>query len=243
MSFSKYAALIKNLRGVVLANIEEPGVWNNIKWLTKRFRYRNLGLTPTLANIYRDKLTPYLNGNPFIELTPPINAVTTLVEILAKTIPVRLEVIELLVYASTYISPAIVVGTTYFEELGSLAIDVIYVCKDMDTSSWKLHLRIADYTILDFYKECVDEAIEVLISSNPKLRLELLTKVVEKRRDRISKDKKRYWRISCDRGKPFLLYIDMANLIIKYELLDYLEVEHAAGLTIVPVVVISHSLQ
>lgn len=243
MSFSKYAALIKNLRGVVLANIDEPSVWDSIKWLIKRFKYRDLGLTPTMVNIYRDKLAQYLNGNPFVELTPPINAVSTLIEILAKAVPVNLEVLELLVYASTYISPAIIIGATYFEELRNLAVDAIYVCKDMDISSWKLHLRIADYTILDFYRECVDEILEVLLSPNPRLRLELLTKVIERRRNRISKDKKRYWRISCDKGRPFLLYIDMANLIKKYELLGYLEVEHAAGLAIVPVVVIPHSLQ
>ncbi|MEM2200605.1 MAG: hypothetical protein QW775_05930 [Ignisphaera sp.] len=43
MNFSKYAALIKNPRGVVLANIDEPNVWNYIKWLNKRFKYRDLG--------------------------------------------------------------------------------------------------------------------------------------------------------------------------------------------------------
>lgn len=242
MSFSKYAALVKNLRGVVLANIDEPNVWNCIKWLTRRFKYRDLGLTPTMVNLYRDKLTQHLNGNPFVELKPPINAIATLVKLLAKAIAMRLEVLELLVYSSTYISPAIAIGTTYFEELMSLATDAVYVCKDMDASYWKLHLRIADYSILDFYRECVDEMLNILLSPNPKLRSELLTDVIKSRGSRISRDKKRYWRISCDKGKPFLLYVDMASIIQKYELLDYLEVEHAAGLAIVPVVIL-HSLK
>ncbi|MEM3763504.1 MAG: hypothetical protein QW721_03740 [Desulfurococcaceae archaeon] len=44
MSFSRYAAIVKNLRGVMLFNMDEEGVEASIHWLVKRFRYRNLGL-------------------------------------------------------------------------------------------------------------------------------------------------------------------------------------------------------
>ncbi|MEM4513861.1 MAG: hypothetical protein QXZ41_05110 [Ignisphaera sp.] len=118
----------------------------------------------------------------------------------------------------------------------------MHVCKDVDAGSWKLHLRIADYSILDFYRECVDEMLNILLSPNPKLRLELLADVIASRKSRISRDKKRYWRISCDKGKHFLLYVDLASIIQKYKLIDYLEVKHAAGLAIVPVVIL-HNLK
>jgi len=33
---------------------------------------------------------------------------------------------------------------------------VVRACKEMDLQSWKLHLRIADYTALDFYERVLE---------------------------------------------------------------------------------------
>jgi hypothetical protein len=85
------------------------------------FRYRDLGLTLVIINKYRDRLAQYLNGNSFVELTPPINAV--LVEILSKTDQIKIKIAELLTYASTYISPAMVIGFNHLEDVQKLAID------------------------------------------------------------------------------------------------------------------------
>jgi len=35
--FARYAAIVKNLRGVVLFNMDEDGVEDSIKWLVNRF--------------------------------------------------------------------------------------------------------------------------------------------------------------------------------------------------------------
>jgi hypothetical protein len=48
--FSSYAAIVKNLRGVVLLDPDEEGAWTTMEWLVKRFRYRDLGVTPTTYN-------------------------------------------------------------------------------------------------------------------------------------------------------------------------------------------------
>jgi hypothetical protein len=243
MSFARYAALVKNLRGVVLANLDGVGVWDSIRWMVKRFRYRDLGLTPSMIKKYRDRLAQYLNGNPFVELTPPINAVEHLVEVLSNVVEVGVEVLELLIYASTYISPAIVIGFDYLEDVKKLAVDTVNICRDLDLNSWKLHLRIADYTILDFYRECVDEVLSILRSSKPEERVKMLKNVIDDRKNRISRDKKRYWRIACSNSKPFLLYIDMVNIVYRYSVVHVLNEDHAVCLAIVPVVVIPPNLR
>lgn len=243
MSFAKYAALVKNLRGVVIADLDEEGVWDSVKWLIKRFRYRDLGVTPSVVNKYRDKLAQYLNGNPFVELSLPINAINYLVEILSKIAQIRIEVAELLVYSSTYISPAMVIGFSYLNYFKNLATDTVNICKDLDINSWKLHLRIADYAILDFYRECVEEMVIMLRHYDINEKAKLLKEIVMNRKIRILKDKKRYWRIACNNGKPFLFYIDMGVLVYNYNLLQYLEVDHAAGLAIVPLIIIPPNLK
>ena len=241
MSFARYAAIVKNLRGVVLGDIGDEGVWKSVQWLVKRFRYRDLGLTPSMVGRYRDKLAKYLGGNPFIELSPPIAAVERLIEILVQRSRIPAEVVELLVYSSTYISPAMVVGERFLDNVLQLALDTVYTCKEMDVNSWKLHLRIADYTVLDFYRNCVDEVLSALSSRGD--RASVLRKIVEKRRARIESDKKRYWRIACSSGKPFLAYIDMLHLVLDTEgIAELLEPEHAACLAIVPVVYVPSNL-
>ncbi len=236
MGFAKYAALVKNLRGVVLADLEEEGVWESIEWLVKRFRYRNLGLVPSVVEKYRGRLEKYLRGNPFRELVPPVQAVSELVELLAGSGLSR-GVSELLVYSSAYVSPALLLGESYLKGVENVASGVVRVCKEMDTNSWKLHLRIADYTILDLYEDCVNEALDVLEGRAG------ADAVLGGRRGKIERDKKRYWRISCETGAPFLYYVDVLDVAAKRGLLSRLRADHAAGLAIVPVVHIPAGLK
>ncbi|MEM1804073.1 MAG: hypothetical protein QXR80_06210 [Desulfurococcaceae archaeon] len=238
MSFSRYAAIVKNLRGVMLFNMDEEGVEASIHWLVKRFRYRNLGLTPALLVKYKGRLSRYLHGNPFRELVPPVPAVSNLVHVLQKHLEAPVEVLELLVYASTYVSPGIVVGNTYRGYLEKYSASTVHVCREMSINDWKLHMRIADYTVLDFYLQCVDEVLEPLAVRN----IGELQRIVGERRARIEKDRKRYWRVLCESGTPFLYYIDVLELAVKYNALDELEQDHAAGLAIVPVIYVPPGL-
>lgn len=103
-SFARYAALVENLRGVVLADLSDEGVWSSIKWLIKRFKYRNLGLVPSIIGRFSDRLSKHLSGNPFVELAPPVEYVNSLVDPLSAVSDLGTEVSELLVYSSVYIS-------------------------------------------------------------------------------------------------------------------------------------------
>ncbi|MDK6028189.1 hypothetical protein QPL79_02265 [Ignisphaera sp. 4213-co] len=240
MSFAKYAAIVKNLRGVVLIDFEEDGAWKSLKWLISRFKYRNLGLTPSIIKRYGDKLRNYLNRNPFKELVPPTNAIQMLIEKLYEASKFPYEIVELLVFSSTYISPAMVIGSRYVEYVKRLSVDGISVCKDLDVNSWKLHMRIADYTILDFYEECINEILKIIEQGVSK---QVLEHIAILRKSRIEKDKKRYWRIACSDGNPLLYYIDMIDIILRYNAYEEIVADQAAALAIVPVIIISQKIK
>jgi hypothetical protein len=229
VSFAKYAALVKNLRGVVLLNPREEGALRSFEWLVKRFRYRNLGVAPSLLSSSRDVLARYLGGKPLRELALPVAALEPLPEVLASALSLPLEVAETLVYASSYVSPALLIGRSYLDHLAGVAAGVVRRCKEMDTRSWKLHLRIADYTALDFYERCVDEALSVIDGAEPQ-------PVLEARAGRVRKDAKRYWRIMCDAGEVFLVYVDNLDLAVRAGVVGKVGRDAAAALSIVPVV-------
>jgi len=231
MSFAKYAALVKNLRGVVIADLDEGGVWESVEWLVARFRYRDLGLPPSMPSAYRQRLGRYLGGNPFRELVAPVKSVEGVVDMFSSAGVSRL-VAEGLVYASVYVSPLIVVGTAFLEELRRLSVDRVLVCKEMDLESWRLHLRIADYVILDFYERAVDEALEAIKGRSD------IGVLLGERAKRVSADKKRFWRIMCGEGREFLLYVDNLRIVAEKGLMGKLDEDSAAALAIVPAVVI-----
>ena len=242
--FARYAAIVKNLRGVVIFNLDEGGVWDSLVWLVQRFKYRNLGLTPLLVHKYRPVLRDYLEGNPFRELVYPIGELRELPGLLKRLLEIPVEVAEGLIFASTYISPLILVGETYRASIEENATMIVRVCKDkkMDLKQWKLHLRIADYTVLDFYEKNIEENLEVIKSIlENNVNSDNIKRILEKRRERVKKDTKRYWRIKCNSGTPFLYYIDplprIIESIIKGELEPRnLRAEYAAGLSIIPVI-------
>ncbi|MEM4757367.1 MAG: hypothetical protein QW254_04940, partial [Desulfurococcaceae archaeon] len=107
--FSTYAAIVKNLRGVVLLELGEKGVDKSLDWLIKRFRYRNLGLAPIIAEKYRDRIKKHLAGNPFRELAYPIASIKEFRGKLAEKLELSEEVLETLVFSSIYVSPVIMI--------------------------------------------------------------------------------------------------------------------------------------
>lgn len=242
--FTKYAAIVKNLRGVVIFNLDEEGVRDKINWLTKRFKYRNLGITPTLLSKYHEFLKEKLKGNPFRELVYPIEAIKDAVKIFSENLNLPIILAEAIAFSSTYISPLIMIGNTFRGEVEANAIEIIKTCKEMNVKSWKLHLRIADYSVLDMYEENVNEALEVIreIKANT-INQEKINQIIKDRIARVKNDSKRFWRIKCSEGKPFLYYIDLLAKIaaktIKKEInVNKLVDEYAASLTIIPVIYI-----
>ncbi|HIE55516.1 MAG TPA: hypothetical protein EYP90_10100 [Chromatiaceae bacterium] len=163
-----------------------------------------------------------------------------MVGILSNNFSIPFEVFEALILASSYISPLLVLGSKFIPCIKSLSSEVVKVCKDkvMDVKRWKLHLRIADYSIVDIYEQSVMEAMEVISRFKlGSLKIGEIEQILRSRHEKIKIDTNRYWRIKCSEGKPFLYYVDM--LSIAKNVIRYLSENHAAGLSIVPVVHIS----
>ncbi len=231
--FARYAALVKNLRGIVLFDLSEENVSEAIKWLASRFKYRNLGLPPTLIEKYGGEIGKYLGGNPFRKIVYPIPELEKLSSIVSEEAKIPYELSESLVLASTYISPLLVLGNKFIRFIEKLAVETVRVCGKLNVKQWKLHLRIADYTVLDFYEKSVLEAMQLIAKPHVSLEKELNT-ILEIRLKRIREDTKRYWRIKCSEGTSFLYYIDMLNVLKNR--IKQLSENHSVALSIIPAV-------
>jgi hypothetical protein len=186
MKLAEIAWIIENLRGVVYLNKVNK---EKLRTIARRFRYRNIGILPSMA-VEEEK--------PFIKLVYPSKAVEKF-----KFNPA----VEAIALASCYVSPIITFQQDY-EDLRPFAIDEVYTNKELDEKDLKLHFRIADYSVIDFYKWAVDSFC--LSMEKGKIREHL-----EERRKRVEKDKRRYWRISSKEGKTFIAYLDLAQFLVE----------------------------
>jgi len=234
--FSSYAAIVKNLRGVVLLDLDEEGALTTVEWLVKRFRYRDLGVTPTTYNKYQDRLRKYMEGKPFRLLSYPIAELKEFASEFSSCTGLEEELAEALVTASIYISPIMVISKKYSDAIDKLSVEKIKTCKKLSTRDWKLHMRIADYSVLDMYEFSINGALRVIESCS---RNEL-SRIINDREKAVRRDTKRYWRIRCEEqtGEVFLYYIDNLKLYADKCGLEGAcgKSNFAAALSIIPVV-------
>ncbi|RLE50240.1 MAG: hypothetical protein DRJ31_02130 [Candidatus Methanomethylicota archaeon] len=227
--FSRYAALVKNLRGVVLISPGED-VEDLVNWLVNRFKYRNLGVTPTILSRASGYFEKRLGGKPFVQVVYPIKPIQELVNVIVDSLNVDMEAAEAVVLASSYVSPIIALGREAEKMLKPLTIEDVKSKVKLDNPGWRLHLRIADYTVLDLYSWSVDHALNMWKEFSSR-------SFVEERMKRIKADKKRYWRLEKGDLEPwtFLYYVDLAQLIALKDLFNRvakLGEDVAAGLAI-----------
>jgi hypothetical protein len=199
---------VKNLRGIVYLDVEEQGIEEALNWLVDRFRYRNLGVTPSMVNKVPSFFEGRLSGKPFVKLVYPTKSVKELINLISNGLKFKEDAVEAVVLASAYVSPIIVLGNNAREKLESMSVDRVESKVKLDTRGWKLHLRIADYTVLDLYQWSTAHA--------ESLWDEVQANFVRARTMRITRDKRRYWRLKEGTSKPwtFLLYVDLAQLIV-----------------------------
>ncbi len=230
--FAFYAMIVKNLRGVLLFDPDDEELSNRIGWLRKRFQYRNLGIPP---NLYTEKFRELFKYKVFRKLYYPVKEAEELINILTSTGYDKVF-LDAIVSASSYISPLMILSPKYLKLVEENSLGVVGVCQELSIKDWKLHMRIADYTILDSYENLVLQAIEYIRNTNdPKKRSE----IINERKKFYNKDKKRYWRILCDNSsKNFLYYLDPLLIIEKNidKLKDKLRIDYAFGLAVLPVI-------
>jgi hypothetical protein len=233
MMLALHAAIAKNLRGIVLLNPIEDKALDTLRWLAKRFKYRDLGFTPSLSV----KLKAYSGGfrSPFRELVYPSASFEKLVEVFAGKLQIPLELSELLIFSSIYISPAILIGESYRPYIESISCYTVKTRRYLTISDWKLHMRIVGYAILDFYEDSIEESLEAI--KNPRE----YTSIIEKRRIKIAKDTRRYWRIAAIDGRSLVYYVDNLELAFKTGIRE-IESDWIAGLSIVTIINITSDL-
>jgi len=192
VSFYRYAAIVKNLRGVIYW---KGGSRDKLNWLLSRFKYRSLGVPPSL----REGLPKRKN---LIRLAYPAKAVVDAVSLLSNFM--HPQAAETLCLASAYISPIMVVeGLEDFEEA---VIKTLKTSVDLDDRGWRLHMRIADYTTLDFYAWSTENALDALKEDD-------LVEALQERERRVAEDEKRYWRLKPRGGRTFLAYLDPLKVV------------------------------
>ncbi len=242
---------MKNLRGVVLLDPHDDLTPNFLRWLNRRFKYRVLGISPLVLKELRGRgFSPTRQVKP---LHYPSTELSELVKCLSGMLGnVPDDVVESAVMASAYVSPLIVFGEPSKFILG-LAMRVVKTVVKLNNALLKLHMRIADYSILDYYVKNL-ELLERFWKG------ELSGKeFVGLRKDMVVKDSKRYWRLTTQPSKgrkksagktevleepqPFLAYVDPLSLLIREGrgaevIRDFSFEDVGAGLVIVPSVMI-----
>lgn len=197
----RYAALVKNLRGVVWASGE--GVDDAVASLSRRFRYRDLGVSAKLVRLYERAFQGRLEGRPYHVLGYPTERVSGVAARLvsaAERRGVDSLMYESLLLASSYACPLIVLGSGV-KALEPVLLHAVHGPEDMDDASVRLHLRIVDYSILDSFTWSVEQALRL-----PKG--EDLAEIVKRREEYCVKDAKRFWRIAGKGGKVRVAYLD-----------------------------------
>ncbi|HEX77200.1 MAG TPA: hypothetical protein G4O03_02150 [Dehalococcoidia bacterium] len=236
--FSDYVALVKNLRGVVLVRPQAPEAEQLVQWLGQRFRYRNVGVPPSVVDKSPAFFESRLGGNPFVKLAYPLESLMKVAECVGRLSNLQPEMVEATILASAYASPVICLGSSLYGELQGLSIDEVQTKVELGDREWRLHLRIADYSVLDLYRWSTEQARHLWRGE--------LNGFAEARRERIHRDKRRYWRLQ--RGdsapKPFLCYLDLAQTIaldpaLLERIVSLPEAEVCAGLAIVTAVVVA----
>ncbi len=200
---------MKNLRGV-LAALPGEELEPLVSWLSRRFRYRDLGLPPSLYNAEPGVFSGRLEGRPFHLLEYPTmrveEAASRAVKVLEGTGLDR-SVAEALLLASSYASP-VIASPGAASQLEKLSILVVKG-PVLDAQQARLHLRIVDYTVLDAYIEGVEEVDRCARTGcNP-------GSVREARRAWAERDSKRYWRIAGKGDKPVIIYVEHAAPLLE----------------------------
>lgn len=233
VSFAFYARLVKNLRAVILFNFQDKTAIHRIEWLKKRFHYRNLGVPPS---IYTDELSKGSGKDIFRKLYYPLKELKDLAGMIADLGYPKIFA-ETFILSSAYISPLFILSDDYLDLIERYSLDKVLICRELDIKNWKLHMRIANYSILDFYEDMVLLSMKYI---DLVMDQENREKILDNRMGIVEKDKKRYWRIICGNNgsNVFLYYLD--PLMLLEEKIDKiktnLQIEYAPGLSVIPAV-------
>ncbi|MEM4425333.1 MAG: hypothetical protein QW335_05085 [Candidatus Nezhaarchaeales archaeon] len=196
--------MVKNMRGVVVFDPAED-VSQDLKWLTNRFKYRILGISPSLAK----NLTKVVK--PLVPLAYPHREVMDFVDFTSRTLNLEYGIAEAICLASCYVSPLLALGSRAQSFMREVAVSEVTSKIEIGLKDWKLHLRIADYSVLDLYEWSTTQAQKLWFDDVS------IEEVMSERATAIKRDERRYWRLQRGSLEPrtFLVYLDLIQSLYK----------------------------
>lgn len=211
MGFEEYVFLVRNLRGVY-APLPSDDHKRYVGWLVKRYRYRDIGVAGCVLGSAEKAFKGRLGGRPFHELKPPTKelgeAIAFAKSVLGGVVDECLA--ESILLSLVYASPLYLTRSS-LEELrrGGLVIHEVRG-RVPDLGSARLHMRIAGYTVLDYYVDSVRHAVAAVTQGR-------WEELLEERRRFAERDEKRYWRITGRGNETIIAYLDHVHVLAARE--------------------------
>ena len=150
-NLSRYVRLLKNLRAVAFLDPDLPVPIEEIKWLKRKFRYRNIGISESLVAALKDEAKEFFLNRPFEPLKPPLFEIEEFSRLILEIESAAPEyVIESLILTSCYVNALVVLGRDSFPIFNPFIAWVMKSTIELPESEVKRNLRIIGYAITDF---------------------------------------------------------------------------------------------
>ncbi|MEM3731398.1 MAG: hypothetical protein QW667_05240 [Candidatus Bathyarchaeia archaeon] len=142
MELYEHLALAKNLRGIIYFN-PRLNVKEEITWLRKKFKYRDIGIGRKLA----EKVEGFSKKLTVLDLP------------FGEEEKIEVEALKL---ASAFVCPLIVLKEESLKDYGKLGVMVkdIKIEEKLSDLELKRNLRLVNYSITDFYEKSIKLALE-----------------------------------------------------------------------------------
>ena len=228
VNLPRYISLLKNLRAIAFLDPNVKTPIEEIKWLRRKYKYRNVGIAQSLLIALNAEIKEVFMKKPFEILKSPLPEIDQFVEALLNIeLEVPKYVIESLVLASCYVNALVVLGRESFSALKPFLAWEMKSTAELPETEVKRNLRIVGYAILDFHDRVIAEAYKTLKEASGIIRKKegidkarkKLEKLIDKRRKIAEKDgEKRFWRLKqAGKGKErtVIAYLDIIPLILE----------------------------
>jgi hypothetical protein len=228
LNLPKYVSLLKNLRAVAFVDPNAPPPMEEIRWLRRKYKYRNIGVSRSLLKALQPKIKEIFLKKPFKTLESPISEIEDFIRTVSK---IKMEVpnyiVESLVFASCYVNPIVVLGRDSLPILSPLVAWSMKSTTELPEVEIKRNLRIIGYAILDFHEKVIGEAYKSLRKIAEELKKgekfekvkNDVEKLIKKRINLAKKDgEKRFWKLRQTGGEEervVIAYLDIIPLISK----------------------------
>ena len=228
LNLPKYVSLLKNLRAVVFLNPKLPLPSNEVNWLKRKYKYRNVGISKSLLAAIKPEEKEVFSKKPFRIVESPMAEIDNFIRIISKSnAGIPEYIVESVIVSSCYVSPIVVLGRSSFQVLSQLAAWSLKSTAELPEMEVKRNLRIIGYAILDFHEKVTMQAYKALKEIAKKVKsgenaenfVGDMEELLKKRMETAQKDgEKRFWRLRQTGGEEervVIAYLDVLPLISK----------------------------